>query len=130
MLFLRIQLGFACGYVMLETYLLVWGYLVLPSRKFLNDVSSLLRTSCRTWECTVASSGFSLFISGSAPACSGVRQAPAGLLVVLQPFAVGSIIELLAYPELVIECFLLFLIRVEPELIRRNHPHLVVCREH
>jgi len=34
---------------------------------------------------------------------------------VLQPFAVGSIIELLAYPELVIDDFLPFLVRVEPE---------------
>jgi len=47
-----------------------------------------------------------------------------------QPFVVGSIIELLAYPELVIDDFLPFLIRIEPELIRRNHPHLVVYIEH
>jgi hypothetical protein len=47
-----------------------------------------------------------------------------------QPFVVGSIMELLAYPELVIDDFLPFLIRVEPELIRRNHPRLVMCGEY
>jgi len=47
-----------------------------------------------------------------------------------QPFAAGSIMELLAYPELVIDDFLLFLTRVEPELIRRKHPHLVMCGEY
>jgi len=103
---------------------MVFGVRILPSKKFLNDVSSLLRTSCRTLECTVANYGFS-FQAAHLP----VRHTSGPFPFSHSALAFRSKLFYRALCRAGFWGFLLLLIWIEPELIRRKHIHYW-CKEY